>query len=46
VERAHAIIRAHVAKSSGDRPPSPDIIRLGALMASGAFDALTESVAL
>jgi len=42
VERAHAIIREHVARATGDRPPAPDITRLGDAVASGAFDALTE----
>ena len=42
VERAHAIIRSHVARSTGDRPPAPDIARLGDVVASGALDAITE----
>lgn len=44
VERAHAIIRAIVPAASGDRPPSPDIIRLSEAMAAGAFDALVADV--
>lgn len=46
VERAHAIVRQSVAKSIGDRPPSPDIVRLGEVIASGAFDSLTDVVTL
>ncbi|MEY4956076.1 MAG: histidine ammonia-lyase, partial [Gemmatimonadota bacterium] len=42
VERAHAIVRQHVARATGDRPPAPDITRLGDAVASGAFDAITE----
>lgn len=44
VERAHALIRQQVARSTGDRPPSPDIMRLGTAVAGGLLDALTESV--
>ncbi len=44
VEQAHAIVRQYVAKAAGDRPPSPDIIRLGNAIAAGAFDAITESI--
>ena len=42
VERAHAIVRQHVARATGDRSPAPDITRLGDAVASGAFDAITE----
>ncbi len=42
VERAHAIIRQYVARATGDRPPAPDITRLGAAVAAGALDAITE----
>ncbi len=38
VERAHARIREFVPIASGDRAPSPDIIRLAEHMAGGAFD--------
>lgn len=44
IEQAHAIVRQYVAKAAGDRPPSPDIIRLGNAIAAGAFDAITESI--
>jgi histidine ammonia-lyase len=46
VEAAHALVRAQVAPASGDRSPAPDISRLGAAMASGAFDSLTTSVVI
>ncbi|AMW05078.1 histidine ammonia-lyase [Gemmatimonas phototrophica] len=46
VEAAHALVRAQVAPASGDRSPAPDIARLGAAMASGAFDSLTTSVVI
>ena len=42
VERAHTIVRQHVARATGDRPPAPDITRLADAVASGAFDAMTE----
>jgi histidine ammonia-lyase len=38
VERAHGIVRDHVARADGDRSPSPDIARLAEAVASGAFD--------
>ncbi len=44
VERAHAVVREYVAKAAGDRPPSPDITRLGLAIAAGAFDSITEPV--
>lgn len=44
VERAHAVVREYVAKAAGDRPPSPDITRLGQAIAAGAFDSITEPV--
>jgi histidine ammonia-lyase len=37
LERAHAIVREHVPKSTGDRSPSPDIIRLANALAAGAM---------
>ena len=42
VERAHAIVRRYVARSTGDRSPAPDITRLGDAVACGALDAITE----
>jgi len=44
VEAAHAIVRQYVAKAAGDRPPSPDITRLGLALAAGAFDSITDPV--
>ena len=42
VERAHAAIRTLVAKQSGDRAPSPDIIRVADAVASGFLDSITD----
>jgi len=42
LERAHTIIRQYVPKSTGDRPPSPDIVRLADALAAGALDAVVE----
>ncbi len=42
LERAHAIVREHVARSSGDRSPSPDIIRLANALAAGAMSAVLD----
>jgi histidine ammonia-lyase len=44
VERTHALVREYVARSTGDRSPSPDIIRLADALAAGAFDSITASV--
>ncbi|MCA0376419.1 MAG: histidine ammonia-lyase [Gemmatimonadetes bacterium] len=44
VEAAHARIRQHVPRASGDRPPAPDIARLATCIADGLFDDLTASV--
>ena len=38
LEMAHARVRALVAKSSGDRVPSPDIMLLGEALAAGVFE--------
>lgn len=46
VEKAHSIVRQYVEPAAGDRPPSPDIIRLGDAIAAGVFDELTQSVAI
>jgi histidine ammonia-lyase len=46
VEQAHAIIRQHVARSDGDRPPAPDITRLADAIAAGALDVITEEFAV
>lgn len=46
IERAHALVRQHVAIAAGDRPPSPDIMRLGQAIADGLLDHLTPSVSL
>jgi len=42
VERAHAIVREHVPKSTGDRSPSPDIIRLAHALAAGAMHSVLD----
>ncbi len=42
IEHAHALVRSVVAKQSGDRAPSPDIIRLAESLASGLLDPITE----
>ncbi len=44
VEAAHEIIRRHVARATGDRPPAPDIAHLGNLVAGGALDSITEGL--
>ena len=44
LEQAHAIIRQFVAKSTGDRPPSPDIVRLADALAAGALDPVVEAL--
>lgn len=46
VERAHSIVREYVEQAHGDRPPGPDIARLGDAIADGVFDELTRSVAI
>ncbi len=38
IERAHAAVRALVPPLAGDRPPSPDLMRLAEALAAGAFD--------
>ncbi|GAB4382722.1 MAG: histidine ammonia-lyase [Phycisphaerales bacterium] len=40
VEKAHALIRQHVAPLDHDRPPAFDLAQIEALIAAGAFDAL------
>jgi histidine ammonia-lyase len=37
VERAHEVVRAAVARYTADRPPGPDIERIAARIADGAF---------
>lgn len=44
VERAHDLIRTLVPRQSGDRSPSPDIIRLADALASGLFDSITDGL--
>ena len=34
----HAAVRARVARRRGDRPPSPDITAIAAIIAGGALD--------
>lgn len=46
VELAHAAVRESVARSQGDRSPSPDIARLAEAMRTGRFDTLTKSIAI
>jgi histidine ammonia-lyase len=38
IERAHAAVRALVPPLRGDRPPSPDLMRLAEALANGTFD--------
>ncbi|MEQ1692288.1 MAG: histidine ammonia-lyase [Gemmatimonas sp.] len=44
VESAHELIRSVVARQSGDRSPSPDIIRLGDAIAAGLLDSITDGL--
>jgi histidine ammonia-lyase len=41
VEAAVSVVRGYVPGFSGDRAPSPDIIRLAEAMSAGAFDDIT-----
>jgi histidine ammonia-lyase len=43
LERAHAIVREHVARFTGDRSPSPDIIRLANALAAGAMSSVLDA---
>ena len=43
VQRAHRVVRAHVAHLDGDRVLSGDIARLSDAVASGAFDTMPEA---
>ena len=36
--KVHALVRTRVARRDGDRPPSPDIEAIAALIAAGALD--------
>ncbi|HET9929403.1 MAG TPA: histidine ammonia-lyase [Polyangiaceae bacterium] len=38
VERAHQTVRSVVSRRTADRPPSPDIAKIRALIQEGAFD--------
>jgi len=42
VEAAHERVRSIVPRQSGDRAPSPDIIRLADAVAAGLFDSITD----
>ena len=44
VEQAHRLVRGVVVRQSGDRSPSPDIIRLGDALATGLLDSITNGV--
>ena len=44
VEQAHRLVRGVVVRQSGDRSPSPDIIRLGDALAAGLLDSITNGV--
>ncbi len=44
IERAHAIIREYVPRASGDRPPSPDIVRLANALAAGILEPLVREL--
>lgn len=46
VETAHQHIRTLVAPATGDRSPSPDIVRMGDALAAGVFDSLTDMVTI
>lgn len=39
LQRVHARIRSTVPMLTGDRPPSPDIERIAAMVASGTVEA-------
>lgn len=41
VEGAVAVVREYVPRFTGDRAPSPDILRLADAMSAGAFDGIT-----
>jgi histidine ammonia-lyase len=43
VESAHALVRTVVVKQSGDRAPSPDIIRLADALAAGLLEPVTDA---
>ena len=44
VEAAHAKVRALVPRQTGDRSPSPDIVRLADAIAAGLFDSITDGL--
>lgn len=44
LERAHERIRTLVAKQSGDRSPSPDIVKLAEAIAGGLLEPITEGI--
>jgi histidine ammonia-lyase len=44
LERAHQVIREVVAKQSGDRSPSPDIVRLAEAIAGGVLEPITAGI--
>lgn len=44
VEHAHLAIRTIVARQSGDRTPAPDITGLGAAIATGLLDEITDAL--
>lgn len=44
VEQAHTLVRGVVARQSGDRTPSPDIIALGDALATGLLDPITDGL--
>lgn len=44
LEHAHRLIRTRVAKQSGDRSPSPDIVRLAEAIAAGLLEPITVGI--
>ncbi len=44
LEHAHSVIREVVAKQSGDRSPSPDIVRLAEAIAAGVLEPMTAGI--
>ena len=44
LEAAHAKVRELVPRQTGDRSPSPDIVRLADAIAAGLFDSITDGL--
>jgi histidine ammonia-lyase len=43
LHRVHAVVRAHVPRLDGDRPPSPDIERIARLIAEGSLESACDA---